>query len=172
MNPSQHPADLLIHELIQTRRPATDDKVEQIIGRMSDAPFDERIVRVRVEDRGLSYEGRMLGARADSLFMHVVKRVVKELQWVGGTSAQQYLLDLHTAARAPSSRVAVFERRGGNMAAALSRTDDVLPPARRGIGWLPWLLVLYSADRGTIVSGYQVSGLETASIPEDALWLR
>jgi hypothetical protein len=33
---------------------------------------------------------------------------------------------------------------------------------------LPWLLVVYSADRGIIVSGYQVTSLDQTSLPEEA----
>jgi hypothetical protein len=32
-------------------------------------------------------------------------------------------------------------------------------------------LAVYSADRGIILSGYQISGLETAGIPESVQWL-
>lgn len=78
---SQHPADRLIRELIQTGRAATEDEIERIVERMATAPFDTRIVRVRVAARGVSYRGQTLGARADSLTFHLVKRVALDRQW-------------------------------------------------------------------------------------------
>jgi hypothetical protein len=56
------------------------------------------------------------------------------------------------------------------MAAIISRT--AIAHARRGASFLPWLLVVFSADRGTIVSGYQVSSNPPDNVPEDALWSR
>ncbi len=38
--------------------------------------------------------------------------------------------------------------------------------------FLPELLVIYSADRGILVTGYQCSSLATAAIPKEALWLK
>ena len=44
--------------------------------------------------------------------------------------------------------------------------------ASQGLRALPHLLVLYAADRGMIVSGYQFSGRETLAIPQEARWLK
>ena len=169
---SAHPVDRLIRELLATRRAATDDEIERIVERMATAPFDPRVVRVRQEHRGLRYQGRTLGARAPSSFYHLVQRVVDERQWAVGTTLSDYLGDLWRAVRTPECRLAIFERRGGSMAAGLTPTDLVVPTQRRGLRPLRDLLVVYSADRGIIVSGYQCSGLQTVGIPEDALWLR
>jgi hypothetical protein len=34
------------------------------------------------------------------------------------------------------------------------------------------LLVVYSGDRGIILTGYQIAGIQAVAIPEDARWLR
>ena len=167
-----HPVDRLIRELLAARRAATDDEIVRIVERMATAPFDPRVVRVRLEHRGLRYQGRALGASAQSSFYHLFKGVVLEEQWRQGTSLRTYFADLRTAARHPAAELAVFSRRGGATATTLSATLSVVPREQLGIGRLPLLLVVYSADRGNVISGYQCSWLAAASIPEDALWLR
>jgi len=37
---------------------------------------------------------------------------------------------------------------------------------------LPDMLVVYSPDRGIILTGYQVSNLDRTGIPAEARWLR
>ncbi len=169
---SQHPTDRLIRELIQTGRDATPAEVDSIIERMATAPFDRSIVRVDLEHRGMQWRGRTLGARADSLAYHLFQRVMLEQQWAEGTTEGQYVGDVQDAARSPEARVAVYERRGGHVAAIVSRTADAVPVSRRGAGSLPDLFIAYSADRGIIVTGYQVSSIETVSIPKEARWLK
>jgi hypothetical protein len=56
------------------------------------------------------------------------------------------------------------------MAAILAQNR--VDPARLGPEALPWLLVVFSADRGTMVSGYQISSVTLSNIPGDALWFR
>ena len=54
--------------------------------------------------------------------------------------------------------------------AAVFATNRV-PPRRLGPGSKPWLLIVYSADRGMLVSGYQTYAAPPSNIPGDALWL-
>lgn len=169
---SRHPVDALIREIIHTRRPATDDEIARIIDRMATAPFDRRLVPVPMKRRGVDYRGQTLTAREDSLTYHLVKRVVDERQWADGTTAVEYVADLRRAIRHPSSRLTVYERRGGHIAATLTPTHAALPVARRASASLAQLLVAYSADRGIILSGYQVSGLSQTGIPEESIWLK
>lgn len=169
---SQHPVDRLIRELIRTGRPATPEEVERIIERMATVPFNPRQRRVRGEERGASYQGYTLGAREEALRYHLIKRVVIEKQWAEGTTEEQYLADLRRAVSSSAARLVVFERRGGFLAATITPTDLVIPVARHGSRSLPVMLVIYAADRGIIVSGYQFSSLETVRIPEEARWLR
>lgn len=165
-------ANRLIHELIRTGRHATLEEIEQIVESMATASFDPRPVRVRVEERGASYQGHTLGSRSDSLMYHLIKRVVIERQWVSGTTANEYLEDLRRAVRDPAARLCVYDRRGGPVAATVTATHLVLPPERLGEGALLNLLVVYSADRGIIVSGYQFSSLARTGIPQEARWLK
>lgn len=167
---SQHPADRLIRNLISTGREATPEEIGQVIERMASAPFDRRDLPVPPPLRGLRYQDRELGARADALFRHLVQRVVDEGQWAVGTNAAQYVGDLRQAVRHPASRLAVYERRGGNVAAVFASNE--VPNDRRGHNAEAHIFVVYSADRGRIVSGYQVSNLDRVSIPEDTRWLK
>jgi hypothetical protein len=168
---SRHPVDLLIRAVIAGTQRVTAADVEQIVERMATAPFDTRIVRVPDNLRGRSYLGQRLDAMAPSLFTHLAKRVMSERQWVEGTTPEQYLADIRSAVRAVHARLAVYERRGGSIAIALTPTNDVVPVDRQGDEPLPSLLVVFSADRGIILTGHQVTGLRTTSIPESARWL-
>ena len=168
---SQHPVDRLIREIIATRRSVQAAEIDQIVDRIASAPFDPQLgVGVLTEHRGLTYLRQTLGSRASSLTYHLVKRVVVEEQWAYGTSPEEYIADLREASRASDARIVVFERRGGSMAAIIA--EDRILPRRLGPEALPWVLVVFSADRGTIVSGYQVSSNPPSNIPEDGLWLR
>lgn len=170
--PNEHPADRLIRELIQTGRPAAPEEIEQVLERMATAPFERRDARVRVVHRGITYQGRTLGARADSLSYHLIKRVPIERQWAEGTTAEQYLNDLRRGVLHPNARLMVYHRGGESFAAAVIGTGQVLPAGRQGPGSLPLLLAVYSADRGVVASGYQFSSLNELNLPWEALWLR
>jgi hypothetical protein len=169
---SQHPVDRLVRELIASGRAAARDEIAAIVERVASAPFDYHEVRVRVDERGASYRGIVLGARERSLNYHLVKRVAIERQWANGTTTDSYQADLRRAARHPLARLLVYQRRGGAIAATISSTDRVAPAGYWGPSWLPNLLVIYSADHGMMLSGYQFSELEAVGIPEEALWLR
>lgn len=147
-------------------------EIDRIVERVATARFDRRVIPVPTTLRGQSYQGRALGAREDSFTYHLTKRVVDERQWAEGTTADEYLDDLRRAVRAPSARLAVYARRGGNIAATMTPTSAAVPPARRTPESLSDVLVVYSANRGIIVSGYQVSGLDRTGIPEGARWLK
>lgn len=169
---SPHPTDRLIRALIQTGRRATLDEVEQIVERMATAPFEPRQRRVPVVERGLSYQGRTLRAREESLFYHLVKRVLVNEQWADGTTADEYLTDLRQAVRSSDAHLLLYRARGGHMAVLIAPTAAILPVMRQGARMLPNLLVVYSADRGIIVSGYQFSALSGIRIPQEAQWLK
>jgi hypothetical protein len=168
---SQHPADRLIRLLIETERPVTGGEVDQIRERVAVASFGAEPVVVKPARRGMSYLGRTLAGRDDPLFVHLVERVLRDRQWVEGTTAHEYVDHLQRAVRSPASQLAIYRRRGGAIVAALHRTVDVIPADRLGQDNLPVLVVIYSADRGILVTGYQASSLEAVSIPEDARWL-
>ena len=139
---------------------------------MATAPFNPALVPVKPRHRGLAYQGRTLGGRADSLTYHLVQRVVADGQWRAGTTAEQFVADLHAAVRVPGSQLAVFERRGGGIAATIAPINGITPPLRTGGGALPHLILVYAADRGCIITGYQFSKLDQIGIPERAQWLK
>jgi hypothetical protein len=168
---SQHPADQLVRDLVAGwREPAAGDK-GTIVGRVASVPFNVAEVRVAPAHRGLIYRGEALGERADSLTYHVAQRVLVDRQWSEETTADQFLDDLRAAARHPEARLAAFVRRGGHIVTALAPTEDVVPTQRRGALALSVLAVVFSADRGMIITGYQASSPERISIPENAIWL-
>lgn len=165
---SDHPTDHLIREIVRTRQSATDEEVERILECISLAPFVGE-VRVPPRHRGIEHRGRAVRAREDSLFYHLAKRV-DEGQWAEETTEEEYLEDLRDAASSPAARLVLYSLRGGNVAAVVS--DNRLPAGRLGPDSLQHVFVAYSADRGTIITGYQVSGLERVNVSEEPLWLR
>ncbi len=82
----RHPADQLIRDLVQTNRTGQPWEVERIIQRLAVAPFDPRVITVPARERGLVYRGRVLLARAESLFVHLVRRVLVDGQLIAGTT--------------------------------------------------------------------------------------
>ena len=102
---------------------------------------------------------------------HLARRIT-ERQWPPATTEQQYVEQVRRAARDETARIAIYARRGGNLAAILTQSERVLLTQQRGQKSLPWLFVVYSADRGMIVSGYQATSLQTIALPEDIRWLR
>lgn len=144
---SQDPADVVIRELIRSGRPATPSEVDRITRHLEQAPFP-------------------------SARTHLAKRTQQDRQWVIGTTEQEYLDDLRGAIRDDKSRLAVYDRRGGPIAAVLTETERIVEPNRRGMDWMRWLLVVYSADRGIILSGYQASSMQTIILPKDVRWLK
>jgi hypothetical protein len=167
---SQHPVDLLIRELIASGRAATEAEIAAIVARMASAPFDPRVVPVGRKHQGLQYRGRALSNREHALFFHLVLRAVYDEQWRTGTTEDEYVDDLRSAIRDPDAHLLVYERRGGSIAAIL--TPNNVAVERRGPEALPFLYVVYSADRSTIASGYQASAISAISIPGDARWLK
>lgn len=168
---SSHPVDRLIREIIVADRQASPEEIGDIVERIASAPFDPRPdVVVATKDRGLSYLGHVLGPRAPALTYHLAKRVIDDRQWAFGTTAADYLADLHAAVRSFDTRFALYRRRGGHMAACLAANRVV--PRRLGPDSERFVLVVFSADRGTIITGYQTSFELPANIPEDALWLK
>lgn len=115
---------------------------------------------LRVEERpsATPKRGRSAFAPFRADWDRMIKRVVIEQQRADGTTAHQYLNDRREAVRSPSARLAVFERRGGSLAATIIPANQIMPIAQRGRRPLLELLVIYSADRGIIVSGYQIPG--------------
>jgi hypothetical protein len=168
---SQHSTDLLIRELIATRRPATQEEVATIIERMATAPFNPQMVRVPIQLRGNVFQGAPLASREPSIRFHLHKRI-DERQWAPLTGPSEYLGDIRRVALGRDTRIAAYLRQGGPIVLSLGSTVQAVPVERRGDRWRPWLAVIYSADRGTLISGYQASALSELAMPEDVQWLK
>ena len=138
---------------------------------MATAPFNPLVRRVPRKDRGYTYLGHRLGAREPSLIYHLTKRVVIEEQWAPGTTAAQYLDDLRAAARA-AAFLAIYRYGSDVAAASLADRSAVIPAARAGPQPQQLILVVYSADNGWLITGYQVSSVAATTIPQGVLWLR
>lgn len=143
---SQDPTDMLIRDLIRTGREARIEEIGQITKRMTEVRFP-------------------------SGSAHLAKHVADE-QWMVGMTEQEYLSDLQQAIQDETARLAVYERRGGNIALILAETEHIVDERRRGPYWEPLLAVVYSADRGIIVTGYQASSLSRIALPKDVRWLK
>lgn len=163
--------DSLIRAIILTRRQATPTEVDQIIGRIASAPFETKPVRVPVQYR-VAFQGRTLRNREPSVLVHFIKRTLAERQWHRETTQDDYLADLWHAARAPEARVLAYTRWGERFAATITPTERVVPRGRLGPEFCGNLLVVYSADRGMIRTGYMFTDLADLDLPEDVLWLR
>jgi hypothetical protein len=167
-----HPADLLIRELIARPRSATEKDVRLIADRVADAPFSMEIQEIPPRERERTYQGITLGKYADSLTRHLFRRIYEE-QWATGTTADAYVRSLHRAVCEPSARIALYQRWGSrDTVAFIVPTRDVLKPRQIGAKAEPNLLVVYEANRGILISGYQFSSMATIRIPGDAIWLR
>lgn len=168
---SQNPTDELIRLLCAGERPAITEDVTQILVQVAGASFGSAAVYVPVKHRGMTYHGRSLQRHEASRFYHLVKRVVIERQWAEGTTEEEYEDDLRRATSVTSARLAVYTRWRTPFAAVFVPVADVVPLPRRGPGACPWLVVIYSADRGARVTGYMFTSLAELDIPEDAVWL-
>ena len=145
--PSRHPADELIRELIRARRAADAGELELIRGRMATAAF----------------------LSPASLSDHVMKRIA-DGQWMPGLSAQQFI-ELSRAVVARASRLALYRRRRGFLAAAVAETSEVVGRQQRGHEAAPLIVTVYSADRARLITTYQFGNDSDLAVPEDAVWL-
>jgi hypothetical protein len=168
-----HPADLLIHELIARPRPATDQETLLITDRIASAPFNEDMQNVPVPLRSLRYRGVTLGTHTTPLILHFIQHVEIEKQWAAGTTINAFTESLHRAVRDSEVQIALYRQWGmRDITAAIVSTKRVLDSRQMGSGALPNILVVYRADRGMLISGYQFSTIDTVRIPKDAVWLK
>ena len=170
---SPNETDRLMRRLIRSGRAATamdDQQIEaQIAERVAQAPLNTRVVPAG-DLSNTEYLGRTTKEQDNSDWVHLVKRVTQK-QWADGTTVEEYVADLRQAALA-AKNVVLSNQRGGNIVAFSVATNDIIPAIRRGSDSLPHLVVIYLADRGIIISGYQASDLSEVRIPTDALWLK
>lgn len=168
--PGQHPVDDLIRALIAApQRPVTAQEIAQIQWHIATAPHNLNDIKIRAKYRGITYQGMTLGRREPSLRAHLAIRVVYDGQWVDGTTAQQYVADLHAAVQQETARIVVYERGGTAMAAVLA--PHTIPVARQGPQAEDTVFVVYAADNGFLVSAYQTAGVAKLDISQEARWI-
>jgi hypothetical protein len=112
------------------------------------------------------------GATVDRLTIHLLRRVADNEQWRAGTTADEFVADLRAVLSHPEANLVLYQARGGDILLGVVETPLVIPPNRLGANPERLLVVVYSADRGVIVTGYQASSFDTIRIGEDARWLR
>jgi hypothetical protein len=168
-----HPTDQLIRDLIAHPRSATEQEIQLITDRIADAPFNRDLQKVPVPLRGLDYRGGSLGTQLTSVVLHFIQHVEIEKQWAPSTTIEAYIESLHRTARVPEAQIALYRQWGTrDIAAIIVPTEKVLDSRQMGSGTLPNLLVVYGADRGMLVSGYQFRTMDNVRIPKDAVWLK
>jgi len=143
--------DILIREIIASPRPGHPAESQTILAHIAVSGF---------------------GPRQGDLDRHLVKRVQAEGQWAPETTADDYLDCLHAAARHPHAQLVLFEDRGGTIGAVIAPTRFVVPTRLLGRNLAPLVLVVYSADRGMIITGYQFTQFARIRVPDTAQWLR
>jgi len=168
--PSNHPTDILMRDIIQQDRTPTPDELRQIRAHIATASFNPAMRRVGRSERGKSYQGIVLGARALSTDYHLVKRVVIEQQWAYGTTFAEYLADLRNIVRSGQSSIALYFYRNEHTVMAIAPRESVVAATRTGSRPEQNILVIYSADRGNIITGYQFSELSEVDLPEGVRW--
>ncbi len=119
---------------------------------------------------GLGFLGRELRAREDSLTAHVAARVLRDKQWREGSTKEDFLSDVRRVFLHPDIALAVYETRRTNFAGAVA--PKTVPANRRGSDAGDYIVVLYSADRGRIITTYQAEDENSTRIPERARWIR
>ena len=160
----------LIREFLDPLRVPTDREIGKILNHVAKAPF--RSGRIRVDEDLLVavFSGRTLDKREPSLTVHLAKRVVVEEQWAIGTTEEQYVADLHSIVDDAELRMVVYRSRDGQCKLGLLAPNR-LPRERLGGNSEKLLWVVYSANYGTITTGYQVSSVDRITIPKGARWL-
>lgn len=165
---SNHPVDQMIRDMIARQYTPTVTDLQRILAHIAQADFYQRSYKIS-KVVGQNYLGRTINAEEQGLFAHLIKRVLIEKQWAWGTTKQDYLDDLHRMVQQEGNQVGIGIQRKENNVIVFG--GNGIPMERRGEEALGSMVVVYSADRGKIISGYQISSLRTVRIPEDVQWL-
>ena len=90
-------------------------------------------------------------------------------QWSEGTTEEEYVADLQRIVEDADTQLLIYDRGQGPVAAAIG--PNRIPVRRLEAMAQPYLFIAYSADRGSIITGYQVSQLSQVNVTEKPLWL-
>ncbi len=107
-----------------------DEEVAAIVRHIAAADFNRNGVTTEAQIRGRTYLGRTVQLWDDSLFVHLVRRVLVQRQWAEGTTQATYLSDLQSAVVHPDAQLRL------GLIRELPTVQIVAPnavvPARRG----------------------------------------
>lgn len=110
------------------------------------------MIGVSAELVGLKFLGGELRVREDSLTAHLAARVLRDKQWREGSTKEDFLNDIRRAVLHSDVALAVYETRRTNFAGVVA--PNTVPADRRGSDSGDYIVVLYSADRGRIITAY------------------
>lgn len=162
--------DDLLRDLVEEQRLPTATERADILSHLAQAPFWDHEVPVHLALRGAVVDGVELGATAPSLQAHVPRHVIHGRHWEADTTPAQYLADVRAAIQSDGARLALYTRQEGVVALVVANTLAVVPSDRLGSKPLAVLAVVYAADRGAVVSGYQARAVEALNLPGFVLW--
>jgi hypothetical protein len=151
---SEYPIVQLLRELIAAPRQVSDAERASIVAHIASAEFNRNGVTTEEQIRGLTYLGRTVEPWADSLFVHLVRRVLVQRQWAEGTTEAIYLADLREAVLHPAADVPLGL--AGGLPTVQITAPLTVPEERRGPRAQPWIVVICAPNRDRLVSGYQV----------------
>ena len=146
--------DDLLLKLIETGRQASAEEVAAIIAHVVQAPFATYLSRVPINLRQLlAQKGISVPVRLSSLERHLFKRIYDEQQWPIGTTADDYIRDLHKVVAHPSVQIWTYRYFAQAFVGFLapSHVQKALKPESH-------IFVVYSPDYQTLTTGYQASG--------------
>jgi hypothetical protein len=161
---------VMIKRLAASQIEPNSEQVGQIMTHIAQSGFASRPVNTHKAIVGQVFQGRTLSAREPSLTAHLAKRVLVDEQWAANTTPDEYMADLQQAIAHRDAKMCLFVGRDKRRVAAILSPND-LPEKHLGARTEPLVFVLYSADHGIIVSGYQISGIETIDLPKDVKWI-
>lgn len=175
---SDDPLDWAVRRALFQGETLDRQTAEALLARVSGAAFAEHTVRPYTGIRGQSYLGVELRGRVPSVDAHVAKRVLFDREWAYGTTAGEYVRDLQRAVQqAEFATMHVEYPNSVNRVYAVqvfAQTAEAVPRERLGPKHKPWVCVIYSANHGKIVSGYQMldNDVEQLRAERVVLWTR
>ena len=88
---------------------------------------------------------------------------------LSSTTIEEYVADLHTAIEQVESKLAIYRMEDGRYVLGVL-APNTISRNRLGRGRKAFLWVVYNADYGTIITGFQTKG--SVVVPEGAVWIR
>lgn len=143
-----------IRALIDAGHQATDAEQQRIIAHVAQASVSSRLVKINqwLRQELVARGVEVSSDRLPSVQVHLLKRIHFDGQWLPDTTLAQFTADLRQAVTHPDVQMCTYRWFGESFAGFLapSHVQNVPNPE-------PLIFVAYSADYGTIKTGFQVS---------------